>query len=109
MSVSALPPPRSLSGKMVKNADGSETFVPGKVIHTKNGPKFVSGQVIQTEDGDKFLPGVVMEKEVAAAAGGGEQALEKIFVPAMEIQTKSGPLLIPGQVRKTFRGRFAKI
>lgn len=28
----------------------------------------------------------------------------KMFVPAMEIQTKSGPLLIPGQVIRTDNG-----
>ena len=51
---------------MLKNPDGTETFVPGKVVETKNGPKFVSGQVIQTAEGEKFLPGVVVndpEKE----------------------------------------------
>ena len=51
---------------MIKNPDGTETFVPGKVVETKNGPKFVSGQVIQTAEGEKFLPGVVVndpEKE----------------------------------------------
>ena len=47
--------------KMIKNADGTETFVPGKVVETKNGPKFVSGQVIQTAEGEKFLPGVVVK------------------------------------------------
>ena len=45
---------------MLKNPDGTETFVPGKVVETKNGPKFVSGQVIQTAEGEKFLPGVVV-------------------------------------------------
>ena len=81
-----------IPGKIQTNDDGSQTFVPGKEIHTKNGVKFVSGQVIQAEDGDKFLPGVVMD--VGAEKGG------KMFVPAMEMQTKSGPMLIPGQVRK---------
>lgn len=83
-----------IPGKVQKNDDGSETFVPGKEIHTKNGLKFVSGQVIQAEDGDKFLPGVVMD--LGPEKGG------KIFVPAMEVQTKSGPMLIPGQVTTFF-------
>ena len=47
--------------KIVQNADGTETFVPGKLVQTKNGPKFVSGQVIQTGEGEKFLPGVVVD------------------------------------------------
>jgi hypothetical protein len=77
-----------IPGKVTVGPDGSEHFVPGKVIQTRNGPKFVCGQVIQTEDGEKFLPGVVMEDSDG----------QKTFVPAMEIQTKSGPMLIPGQV-----------
>ena len=76
-----------IPGQFMRNPDGTETFVPGKVIHTKNGPKFICGQVIQTADGEKFLPGIVMDRPEG-----------KIFVPAMEIQTRSGPLLIPGQV-----------
>ena len=47
--------------------------------------------MIQTEAGEKFLPGIVVDE-----AGG------KIFMPAMEMMTKSGPKMIPGQVPVLF-------
>ena len=42
--------------------NGEEVFVPGKMIHGKNGPRFVPGQVIETEDGnEQFIPGQIMD------------------------------------------------
>ena len=79
---------------LYSDENGEEVFVPGKMIHGKNGPRFVPGQVIETEDGnEQFIPGQIMDTKDG-----------KKFVPGQIIETKSGPNFIPGQVIRTDGG-----
>ena len=81
-----------IPGKMIMDEERRQlVFVPGKMVFDgKNGPRFWPGQVIESEDGDeRFIPGQIMD-----AVDDGI----KRFVPGQIIETKSGPVFIPGQV-----------
>ena len=59
------------------------------IMDGKNGPRFLPGQVIESEDGDeRFIPGQIMDSPDGVTR----------FVPGQIIETKTGPVFIPGQV-----------
>ena len=81
-----------IPGKMIMDEETQQlVFVPGKMVFDgKNGPRFWPGQVIESEDGDeRFIPGQIMDSV--------EDGIKR-FVPGQIIETKSGPVFIPGQV-----------
>ena len=81
-----------IPGKMIMDEERQQlVFVPGKMVFDgKNGPRFWPGQVIESEDGDeRFIPGQIMDSV--------DDGIKR-FVPGQIIETKSGPVFIPGQV-----------